>query len=89
MDEPRRSIIREHQFEDELRALISDAERADWFVAAAEYSLSTNPHLGLQLAPDSRVWFLPMATIGDRQISLYYTFDGSKVSFLSIRAFDG
>ena len=39
MAEPRRSIVREHEFEEQLDALVCNAEEADEYVNAAEYLL--------------------------------------------------
>lgn len=85
--EPSRNVIREVQFEEVLHALIEDAEAADNFTAGAEWALACDAELGLRLAPDSSVWFLPMAPIGGRQISLYYAFDAATVYLLFIRPF--
>jgi hypothetical protein len=79
-----RRVIREHRFERELNALINDVIDADQFVEAAEFLLVRDPEIGFQLAPGSSVWFLPMAPIDDKQISLYYTFDQTTVWLLSI-----
>ncbi len=84
MAEHLRRVIREHRFERELEALIADAIESDQFVEAAEFLLARDPEVGCQIAPDSVVWFLPMAPIRDAQISLYYTFNESTVWLLSI-----
>lgn len=82
-----REVIREHLFEDELRALIGDEVAADEFVEAAEFLLARNPEVGTRLAPGSAVWFLPMAPIAGASVSLYYTFDDNAVTLLSIGRF--
>ncbi len=64
--------------------LVSDAVAADQFVEAAEFLLARDPEVGSQFASGSAVWFVPMAPIGDTQVSLYYTFDESTVWLLSI-----
>ncbi len=84
MDEPQRSVVREHEFEEQLRAIIADAEEADEFVAGAENLLSRDPEIGSAIGDG--VWFLPMAVVGDSQISLYYTFDAERVMLLAIVA---
>lgn len=84
MPEYLRRVIREHRFERELRALISEAAAADRFVEAAEFLLVRDPEVGFQLESGADVWFLPMAPINGVQISLYYTFDESTVWLLSI-----
>jgi hypothetical protein len=79
-----RRVIREHRFERELRRLVADAVGADEFVEGAEWLLARDPLIGVQMEPDSPVWFLTMAPIQDAQISLYYTFNESTVWLLSI-----
>ena len=79
---PFREVIREHRFERELRHLIRENRAADDFVSAAEIVLAHNPEIGSQVS--EKVWFLPMSSIGDAQVSLYYTFDESTVWLLSI-----
>jgi hypothetical protein len=81
-----RSIIKEHRFEEELRAIEPDARRADDFVEAAEWTLSRAPIVGKQVAPESCVWLLPMNDVSDSPpLDLYYTFDDERVYFLSIQ----
>ena len=80
-----RQVIREGRFERELRALISDAREADAYIEAAEFVLARDPKAGEQIAPNSRVWGLPMAPASDKQVALYYTFDDETVTLLSIR----
>lgn len=84
MAEHLRRVIREHRFERELRALISNAIVADQFVEAAEFLLARDSEIGFQIIAGSAVWFLPMAPIDDVQVSLYYTFNESTVWLLSI-----
>lgn len=80
MPELPRRVIREHLFEDELRALRMGSPReADEFVEAAEYSLARDPEIGLQVAPGSLVWALPMAPIREEQLTLFYMFDETTV----------
>jgi hypothetical protein len=81
-DLPRRQVIREHNFERELTALIADARAADDFVEAAEFVLARDPLAGQALA--SPVWALPMPLVGSEQIVLYYAFDDSTVWLISI-----
>ena len=81
---PRRSIIREHLFEDSLAALNPDPERADAYVGAAEFVLSADPLLGTLLRND--VWMLPMSPVRDCEVWLYYSFDEESVHFLAIAA---
>ena len=64
-----RQVIREHHFERDLRELIADAREADAFVEAAEFVLARDPYIGAQLTQE--MWFLPMAPLGDADLSLY------------------
>ena len=86
--EPLREIIREHEFEEQLAALISNAEEADKFTLGAEYILAREPRDGVPASPDESVWLLPMSPVRGRQVTLYYTFDETTVVFLSILASD-
>src|SRR5436305_429798 len=86
MPEHIRQVVREHQFERELRNLIAEAIPADQFVEAAEFLLARDPLIGAQ-TEDPLVWAMPMAPIGDAQIALYYTFDDSTLWLLSITRF--
>lgn len=90
MGEPaRRSVVREHDFERDLRRLLGpDSAATDEFVQAAEWVLSLDPLVGVQVAPGSIVWALPMAPVAGRSVTLYYEFDESRVVFLGIEAFD-
>lgn len=83
MPEHIRQVVREHHFEIELSALITDAVAADQFIEAAEFLLSRDPLIGSP-TEGTRVWALPMALVEGAQIVLYYTFDESTVWFLSI-----
>ena len=84
MPERLRRVIREHQFERDLRALSLSPKEADEFVEAAEFVLARDPEIGLHIAPNSNVWVLPMAPVGDLELSLYYIFDESTVWLISI-----
>jgi len=50
-----RTVIREHSFERDLAALISDEREADDFVEAAEYLLARDPEAGLRLYANGSV----------------------------------
>lgn len=82
MPELPRQVIRERSFERELRALIRDAREADEFVEGAEFVLARDPEAGSPLGDG--LWFMPMAPIGKAEPALYYTFDDSTVTLLSI-----
>ena len=89
MAAPQRSIIREHEFEEQLDALICNAEEADEFVAAAEEVLSHAPTMGTLVADSPReIWRLPMAPVRDRAVMLYYSFNEQFVIFLYVVAYD-
>ena len=81
-----RTVIREHTFERNLAALISDEREADDFVEGAEFVLARDPKAGSLLYANGSVWFLPMAPISGRQVSLYYTFDEHTVWLFAIKA---
>jgi hypothetical protein len=85
---PRRSIVREEEFEEQLRALIPNAEDADDFTMAAESILAEEPHAGLPASRDGLTWYLPMQPVGGRRVSLFYAFDDLTVIFLFIVAHD-
>jgi len=79
-----REIVKEPQFEDELRELESDQLRADEFVEGAEFVLSRNPEYGTHIG--KHVWFLPMWSVSKgKSVSLYYAFDNDRVFLLSLR----
>ena len=84
MAEHIRQVVREHRFERELRVLIDEAIPADQFVEAAEFLLARDPLIGSPVDEQRLVYFLPMAPIKDRQVSLYYAFDEATVWLLSI-----
>ena len=85
MPEHFREVVREEAFEDELHVLIRDHRAADEFVEAAEFVLARNPEAGLMAPEAPPVWFMPMAPIDGRQITLYYLFDETNVYLLAIR----
>ena len=69
-DFPRLEIIHEHEFEEQLAALIPDAEEADDFTAAAEDLLSRDPRSGFVASLKLGIWILPMFPIRGRQVTL-------------------
>jgi hypothetical protein len=81
-----REIIREPEFEQELHALLPDPAEADDFTAGAELLLAVYSDAGLPVTTTGSIWYLPMAPIDGRAVSLYYTFDESNVYLLSIVA---
>ena len=85
---PRREVSREHEFEEQLAALIPDAEGADEFTAGAEDLLARKPESGLPASRDGSIWQLPMCPVRGRRVSLFYSFDKSAVVLLAILAFD-
>jgi hypothetical protein len=76
-----REIIRNHRFEDELRAIQSHVKRADELVDGVEIILARSPECGSQLE-DSHVWFVPGYTV---TLAVYYTFDEDHVILLSVK----
>lgn len=81
-----RLVIREEQFERELRLLISDPIEADEFVRAAEWVLVNVPETGVLFRSGSPIWVLPMAPVDGKQVTLYYAFDEETLWLISIRA---
>jgi hypothetical protein len=81
-----RLVIREKQFERELRALISDPVEADEFVEAAEWVLVNVPETGVLFAVGSPIWVLPMAPVAGKPVTLYYAFDDETLWLISIQA---
>jgi hypothetical protein len=53
-------------------------------VEGAEFVLARDPSKGVEI-PGTQIWFVPMALIGEDQVTLYYTFDETTVWLLSIR----
>ena len=85
----RRSIVREHEFEEQLDALICNAEEEEDFIAAAEDILSEDPALGALVdAGPPEIWTLALPPVRDRAVSLFYTFNESVVILLHVVAYD-
>lgn len=85
---PSREVIREHEFEEQLRALLVNVEEADEFTLGAEMLLAREPESGMPVSRDGSIWYLPMSPVRGRRVSLFYSFDESAVVFLAILAFD-
>jgi hypothetical protein len=79
-----RTVVREHLFEDSLRALIADEVEADDFIASAETVLSVDPEAGIPIERGSPVWALKMPPTEREDVTLYYTFDAEIVRLLFI-----
>ena len=84
MEQRRLSVVREHDFDDQLARIVGDPIRADEFVAVAVEVLSIDPTIGIQIDAADGLWSLPMAPVADRQVTLYYTFDSQEVLLLFI-----
>ena len=85
----RRSVVREHEFAEQLAALIPDTEQADEFVAAAEYLLAADPTIGVRVhVGPPEIWTLAMQPVRGHAVAMYYAFDVETVIFLSILPFD-
>ena len=86
----RRSIAREHEFEEQLDALICNAEEADDFINAAEYLLSDDPTIGTlaSVRESSEIWTMALPPVRDRAVALFYTFNDQTVVFLYVVAYD-
>jgi hypothetical protein len=76
-----RTIIRDHQFDQEMVDIEASVKRADEFLEGVEIILSRSPESGSRLS-NSSVWFVPGYTV---DLALYYTFDENNVYFLSIQ----
>jgi hypothetical protein len=88
MEVPPREIIREHEFDEQLHALIPDVEAADEFTAAAEVLLARHPADGTPATANESIWYLPMAPVRGRRVSLFYSFDERAVYFLALLPYD-
>ena len=78
-----RTVVHEKRFSRELHQIEPNPHRANEITEGAEWVLSREPYAGIQLAPKSPVWFLPIGLPG-KKLGLYYTFDDETVYFLSI-----
>lgn len=87
-DLPSREIVHEHEFDAQLSRLIVDQESANEFIAGAEEMLAKDPRGGMPATKHGSVWYLVMAPVDGRRVSLFYTFDDHSVAFLSILPFD-
>lgn len=85
----RRSIVREHEFEEQLDALICNAEEAEGFIAPAEDILSEDPTLGsLADAGPPEIWTLALPSVRDRAGVSVLDVDKSVVILLHVVAYD-
>lgn len=84
-----RNVIREHHFERDLRALWDDPMQADEFVAAAEWVLAEDPHVGLPVRPGSDIWGLPVAPVSGMDLAIFYAFDNSTVWLIALSDWPG
>jgi hypothetical protein len=87
-DLPRRGIIHEHEFEEQLARLIPNAEEADDYIAGAQTLLAGDPESGMPCEPGGKTFYLTMSPVRNRRVSLFYTFDENWVVFLAILPFD-
>jgi hypothetical protein len=63
-------LVYEPLFAESLAALIPLAQESDDYVMAAQRVLSRDPEIGKPIARGSPVYFIPMAPIGERAVSL-------------------
>jgi len=87
-DLPRLQVIHAIEFDEQLYRLIPDPELADEFIEAAKYVLAMNPESGMAVSPVGKTWYLPMAPVDGRRVSLFYTFDEEAVFLLAVLAHD-
>ncbi len=86
-ERPRREIIREHEFEEQLERLIPNMEEADEFIASAEDLLSYEPTAGREASEEYGLWALSMFPIRGKTATIYYSFDERAVTLVSIITF--
>lgn len=85
----RRTVVHDHEFEEQLQKLLVNAEEADEFIAAAECLLSRKPQLGSVAAEGPpQVWMLALPPIRDKAAALFYTFDDSTVILLAVVTYE-
>jgi len=87
-DLPYFQIVHEAEFDEQLFALICDPEAADEFVEGAKETLARRPDAGMPVSPLAKIWYMPMAPVKGRRVSIFYTFDEEKVTLLWIVAYD-
>lgn len=86
-----RDIVETPQFGGELQDLLPNSARAAAFVSGTKWTLARDPECGIRMSPTSPVWFKPIASnVPDMgNMVIYYTFDDTKVTFLSIKEIGG
>jgi hypothetical protein len=87
-DRPSRAIIYEPQYTAELERIEPDFFRADECLSGLLWVLIRDPTLGYQSTDDPNVWFYPLHRDDFPGVVVYYTFDDTKLCFLSIRRID-
>ncbi len=80
-----RSVSYEPLFDEKLRAIQPDFERADAFIQGVEWLLSRKPEAGTQIG-GTAVWCIPAADVFVKPLMIFYTFTATKVHMLSIEA---
>jgi len=75
-----RDILRNSRFEQELKAIVPNIQRADEFLEGVEMVLARLPECGTQIG-NSHIWFVPGWSV---DLAIYYTFDADRVILLSI-----
>lgn len=81
-----RVVVRQPSFEKELKQLIPDFERADEFMAGAEWALARRATGGTQIRKDSPVWCIhdnPSSSLPP--VVIYYSFNDAHVYLMSIK----
>lgn len=86
------TVVRQPRFEAEMEAIEPDPILADAFAQGTEWLLCRYPRYGEQIAPNSRVWFVPILDMGGEiatpNYSIYYTFNETTVFLMSIKHID-
>ncbi len=76
-------------FDEQLKAVQSDFERADEFIRGIEWVLARDAESGTCVDRVANIWFIPLIDIFRQAMGAFYTFDDEKVYMLSIRMEDG
>ena len=79
----KRNVVYESRFDNELKKIEPDFERADSLIRGIEWVLQRCPEFGTNINKDPPVWFIPAIDVFDLPYVIYYTFNSQKVFMLS------
>jgi hypothetical protein len=88
MENRRRKVVRETEFEEQVADIIRDCEIADEFLHAAEVLLTELPEEGVLVDETARIYVLVLPPFEGKGLKLYYTFNEETVLFMYLVAFD-